>query len=145
LVSVIPAPPSYPALPAPGENLTLGTVCPAATDHRTTLAISFELLNLTANDVTVIGVTPRLPLGGLRARGPTTAGGSCRKPGADAAGGLITAGQKRLFTMRFRLPKVCPTPLPVQAAVRLTVDQMVGTTTVPVLSDLGSVEFDSCP
>jgi hypothetical protein len=33
----------------------------------------------------------------------------------------------------------------VQAVVRLRVGQMTGTTTVPVMSDLGSIRFDSCP
>jgi hypothetical protein len=47
--------------------------------------------------------------------------------------------------MRFRLPKDCPQPLPVQATVRLRVNQMTGTTTVPVFADLGSVTFDTCP
>jgi hypothetical protein len=129
----------------PRLTVNIGAVCPASTDGRKRLRVSFELVNLGANDVTLLGVKPLLPLHGLQPVGTATSGGSCAQPGTGASGGLLPAGEKRLFTMHFRLPKSCPQPFPVQASVRLRVDQMVGTTTVPVFADLGSVEFDTCP
>jgi hypothetical protein len=73
------------------------------------------------------------------------AGGSCARPGTQAAGGLLAPGDVQVVTKRFRLPKDCPAPYPVQATTVLRVNQMTGTTTVPVLNDLGSVDFDRCP
>ena len=90
-------------------------------------------------------VEPSSPLSGLHPQGQTTSGGSCQRPGTAAVGGLLFVGQKQLFTMRFQLPKTCPQPLPVAAAVGLRVGRMQGTTSVPVFVDLGAVRFASCP
>lgn len=137
--------PGFSAMSNPGQNLDLGRICPAVTDGRTTLAVSFTLVNVSHISVTVMDVEPVLPIGGLRPRGANTAGGTCEDPGMEAPGGLLHPGATQLITMRFRLPKECPQPFPVQARVRLRVNQMVGTTTVAVYSDLGSVDFDRCP
>ncbi|HST85367.1 MAG TPA: hypothetical protein VLL08_26745 [Kineosporiaceae bacterium] len=127
------------------QQLGLGRICPAVTDGRKALAVSFNLVNLSDTAVTVMDVEPRLPLGGLRPSGPNTAGGTCEHPGRRAPGGLLFPGDTQLITMRFRLPKKCPQAYPVQARVALRVNQMVGMTTVPVYNDLGAVVFDSCP
>jgi hypothetical protein len=144
-VPLFPAPSVQPVPEDPRLALAIGFVCAASTDGRTSLTVSFEVVNISSNDVTVLTVNPLLPLNGLRPVGKATAGGNCARPGSDPVGGLLPAGEQRLFTMRFRLPKECPQPLPVQASVNLRVGQMVGTTTVPIFADLGAVKFDSCP
>jgi hypothetical protein len=141
----IPGPSVQSLVNDPGASLNIGLVCPAITDGRRSLSVSFELVNIGSTSVTVLGVKPLLPLAGLRPVGTTKSGGSCGEPGRNPTGGILFAGQKELFTMMFQLPKNCPKALPVQASVRLRVNQMVGTTTVPVFSDLGSVEFVTCP
>ena len=130
---------------SPDRQLGLGRICPAVTDGRKTLAVSFNLVNISHSEVTLMDVKPRLPMGGLRPIAPNTAGGTCEHPDKKAPGGLLFPGDTKLITMRFRLPKGCPQPYPVQARIDLWVNQMVGTTTVPVYNDLGSVVFDSCP
>jgi len=129
----------------PGQNLALGRICPAVTDGRKTLTVSFTLVNVGDLNVTLVDVKPVLPMAGLRPRGPNVAGGTCEEPGTDPPGGLLTPGDTQLITMRFRLPAECPQPYPVQARVRLRVNQMVGMTTVSVYDDLGTVDFNSCP
>jgi hypothetical protein len=129
----------------PAEKLQLGRICPAVTDGRTTLIVSFNLVNVSTTPITVMDVRPVMPIGGLRPRGPNTAGGTCEHPGSEAPGGLLAPGATQLVTMRFRLPEDCPQAFPVEVRIRLRVHQMVGTTTVPVHSELGSINFDSCP
>jgi hypothetical protein len=135
--------PSQPLDPA--KRLVIASTCAPVTDGRKALAVSFELQNVGTIDITLIEVQPVLPLPGLRARGPVTAGGTCERPGSQSPGGLITPGSKQLITMRFRLPPECPAPYPVQVWLRLRANQMVGTTTTPIYNDLGAVHFDTCP
>jgi hypothetical protein len=127
------------------QSLGLGRICSAVTDGRRTLALSFTLVNISSKDVTLIDVTPQLPIGGLRPLRPNTAGGTCEHPGREAPGGLLIPGATQLITMRFRLPEECPQPFPVQARVKLRANHMVGTTTVGIYSDLGAIDFDTCP
>lgn len=141
----IPGPTARSGAIDPGQSLNIGQVCAPVTDHSTSLTLTFQLINFGSDTVTVTSVKALLPLRGLHPTGPVTAGGDCAHPGTAPVGGLLFPGQKQLFTMHFRLPRSCPQPLPVQAVVRLRVGQMVGTTTVPVMSDLGSIRFDSCP
>ena len=129
----------------PAEKLNIGGICPAVTDGAKTLIVAFTLVNISTMDVTLIDVKPVLPAGGLRLLGANRAGGTCDHPGTEAVGGLLTPGETQLITVRFRLPKVCPQAYPLQSRVRLVANQMVGTTTVPVFSDLGLITFDSCP
>ena len=129
----------------PAEKLNIGGMCPAVTDGAKTLIVSFTLVNISTMDVVLMDVKPVLPVGGLRSLGANRAGGTCEHPATEAVGGLLTPGESQLITMRFRLPKVCPQAYPLQSRVRLVVNQMVGTTTVPVYSDLGVITFDSCP
>jgi hypothetical protein len=128
----------------PPQPLSLGRICPAVNDGRSNVVVSFTVVNTSATAVTVMDVEP-LPVKGLRAGGPNTAGGTCEHPGAEAPGGLIASGGTQLFTIRFRLPKACPKEDPVPVQVRLRANEMMGMTSVPVPADLGSLEFDSCP
>jgi hypothetical protein len=129
----------------PDERLALGRICPAVTDGSSTLAVSFTLVNISTRDVTLLDVEPVLPIGGLKPHGPNTAGGTCEHPLKETPGGLLGPGATQLITMHFRLPKECPQPFPVQAQIKLRANQMVGMTTVGVYSDLGSIDFDTCP
>jgi hypothetical protein len=140
----IPGPSVQPVPDDPSQVLTIGLVCPATTDGRKSLSVSFVLVNVGGTDVTLLSVVPLLPMNGMQPVGKTTTGGTCAQPGTEVGGGLLAPGEQRLFTMRFLLSTDCPQALPVQASVRLRVNQMVGTTTVPVFSDLGSVHFDMC-
>jgi hypothetical protein len=143
-----------PVFPAPklrvlptdlADTLSIGKVCPARSDGHSTLVVSFELVNIGISNVTVIDVKPLLPLPGLHPEGRTLAGGSCQRLGTETPAGLMSPDDRRLFTMLFRLPPTCPQASPVQASIRVRVNQMIGTTTVAVFNDLGAVTFDTCP
>jgi hypothetical protein len=86
-------------------------ICPAVTDHRKRLAVTFQLSNVSESDVFVTSVRSVLPLHGLRPRGPATAGGSCPNPANLAARGLISPEQSRFYTLNFALPNNCPAPI----------------------------------
>jgi hypothetical protein len=128
----------------PEQRLRLGRICQAVRVDRNTLAVSVTVVNDGDVDVILMDVEPVL-IGGLKPRGPNTAGGTCEQPGTEAPGGLLTPGATQLVTMRFRLPEQCAQPSPLPVRVDLRVHQMVGTTTVPLSGDLGSVTFDRCP
>jgi len=127
----------------PGQPLVIQKICPELTDGRTRVTVSFELRNLGTRDVTLVNVVPVLPGTGLRLRGPITAGGSCGLPGVETPGGLLTPGQAQLIAMPFWRPEDCSKPAPARIVMRA--QQMIGTTTVPVVHDVGQVEFDRCP
>jgi hypothetical protein len=128
----------------PGRYLSVGKVCAAIPDHGS-LAVSFELINFGLTDVTVISVKPSSPLDGLHPVGATASGGTCGQPGSQAVGGLLFAGDRAMFTIRFQVPKPCPKRLSGRATVGVKVAQMVGMTSTQVTSDPGSVSFDACP
>jgi hypothetical protein len=128
----------------PGRYLSVGKVCAAMTDHGS-LVVSFELINFGLTDVTVISVKPASPLDGLRPVGGTTSGGNCGRPGSQAVGGLLFAGDRAMFTIRFQVPKPCPLRRSGRATVGVKVAQMVGMTSTQVTSDPGSVSFEACP
>jgi hypothetical protein len=129
----------------PRESLNIGRQCPARTDPGGALLVSFELQNFGTDPVTVTSLKPLLALSGLTSAGSITSGGTCAKPGSKGVGGLMYAGDKQLFTLRFRMPKQCPQPFPVQTSIRVRVGEMVAETTAGVYADLGSVSFDACP
>ena len=120
-------------------------ICPAVTDHRTRLAVTFQLSNVSDSDVFVTSVRSVLPLHGLRPRGPATAGGSCPNPANLAARGLISPEQSRFYTLNFALPKNCPAPYPVQVRINFRADGFAGTSLSLLLSDLSVLDFDNCP
>ena len=140
-----PGPSEQTGTPDPDESLNLGRMCPARIDDSNSLMVSFELLNPGGSAVTVTSLKPLLALSGLTSTGPVTSGGTCADPASKGVGGLMYAGDKQLFTLRFRMPKQCPQPFPVQTSIRVRVGEMIGQTTAGVYSDLGSVSFDACP
>jgi hypothetical protein len=148
-----PDPVVAPSLHRSATGLGVAAVCPAVTDRRDRLAVSFELRNSGPLDVTLTNVEPHptgpTPAAGsavpLRPAAAASSGGSCGAPGSEAAGGLLRPGQTRLITFRFRPPSGCPRTAATRVTVRPRVSEMVGTTTVPVRRDLGPVEFDPCP
>ncbi len=123
-------------------------VCPATRPTLTSLAVSFVLLNPTAETERVVSITPRTPTAGLRATelfvrtgGCVTDVGTPRIP----AGVAIKPGKSIVVVMRFELPDACPQPVPVGANVTVTGSRGPIVTSLPLFEDLGSVQFQNCP
>jgi hypothetical protein len=133
------------SITSPQQRLDFGRICQAVAKGPSTLEISFTLVNVSSTEVTLIDVQPVARVGGLRPLGPKLAGGTCEDPGREPLGGLLGPGDTQLITMRFQMPKTCPQPPPGPAQVGVRATMMVGTTTVPVFANLGSVTFESCP
>jgi hypothetical protein len=134
-----------PTVPTVARYVNTGTVCPVVTDHRHTLAVSFTVVSLAATAVTVTGVEPVLPVGGLRPVDTAVTGGICASPAAAPPGTTLEPGRTLLVTLRFELPDDCPHPYPVQADVHVRADGPVVTNRLGVLPDLGGIPFDTCP
>ena len=130
--------------PAVGA-LGLRGLCAVRSDYRTTLEVEFALENSTAAPVTLVAVTPRLPLGGLRVRSTSVRSGTCRDTGAAVRGsGAVPGRGIVVVTFRLGLPATCPQALPVLATVR---DRAAGrdvTAEVTLLADLGGIRFETC-
>jgi hypothetical protein len=116
------------------------------TDHRRHLTVIFGVVNLSSESVIVRKVRPVTPLGGLRLIGQSIGIAACGEVQTNDGSRVLTAGRSLAVSFTFRLPKKCPAPLPVQAAV--TVSRIGGarqvTDPIPVLSDLGGIEFEQC-
>jgi hypothetical protein len=116
------------------------------TDHRRHLTITFGVVNLSSESVIVRKVTPVTPLGGLRLTGQSIGVAACGEVQTNDGSRVLTAGRSLAVSFTFRLPKKCPAPLPVYATV--TVSRIGGArqvaNAVPVLSDLGGIEFEQC-
>lgn len=132
-------------LPPAVGALGLRGLCAVRSDYRTTLEVEFALENSTAAPVTLVAVTPRLPLGGLRVRGTSVRSGSCRDTGAAVReAGAVPGRGIVVVTFRLGLPATCPQALPVLATVR---DRAAGrdvTAEVTLLADLGGIRFETC-
>lgn len=146
-----------PVTPTTGPTRALPSLDPALaitssqdvctkTDHRRTLTVSFGLVNLSSEPVVVRSVKPVLPLGGLRLTHQSIGLASCRQVFGASQSRVLTAGGSLVVLFTFELPKACPKPLPVEAEV--TVSRRDGSRgigePVPVLSDLGGLQFDQC-
>jgi hypothetical protein len=120
-------------------------VC-TSTDHRARLSVSFGVVNLSSEPILVRRARPVLPLGGLRLTSRSIGRTSCGKtPGAQGRR-VLPVGSSLVVTFNFVLPKQCPKPLPVEADVtiaRRDASRQIRER-VPVLSDLGGLEFDQC-
>jgi hypothetical protein len=129
--------------PGPLTYLDVGSVCAPHTGGRRSLTVSFELVNRGGVQVRVLALTPQLPLGGLT---PTRvrSGGTCARPGHASVRRTVLTGAGALYTMSFRLPARCPKAYPVQAAYRIDVNGQEMTAELPILSDLGTVDFTTC-
>ena len=142
--SVEPLAPTGPLPPV--LELSLGQVCqPVRTDGRTTLDVSFTLVNTVDRPVTLVRVTPSFPLPGLRARSTEIHSGSCTTTGRTLTGGAVPGRGTVLVILRLGLLGDCPTPLPVEATVtERRVGGRVVTGNVRLLNDLGTLYFTSC-
>ena len=145
-----PAPTSSRTRRVPNEDpLTMITSSSGActeTDHRRHLTVIFGVVNLSSESLIVRKVTPVLPLGGLRLVGRSIGVAACGEVQTNNGSRVLTAGRSLAVSFTFRLTKDCPAALPVQATV--TVARIDGTrqvaNAVPVLSDLGGIEFEQC-
>jgi hypothetical protein len=132
---------SLPPVPA----LLVSEVCqPVHTDGRTVLDVSFALVNTLARPVTLVRITPVLPLGGLRERSTEIHSGSCLRPGPKLRTGEIAGHAAALVVFRLALPPTCPAPLPVEADLTERRDGRMITAGVHLLSDLAGIHFTTC-
>jgi hypothetical protein len=130
---------------SPVPALSLGEVCqPVRTDGRTTLDVSFTLVNTVDSPVTLVRVAPLFPLRGLRARSTEIRAGSCAAPGPKLTGGDVRGHGTVLVILRLGLLGDCPSPLPVQATVAERHAGRLVTSEVHLLNDLGTLYFTTC-
>jgi hypothetical protein len=145
----MPAPPGQPGsspepLPAV-PALLAGPVCqPLRTDGRSRLDVSFTLVNTLARPVTLVRITPVLPLGGLRELSTEYRSGTCTAPGAPLRTRNVRTGGTLLVVLRLALPSTCPAAYPVEADLTEHRDGRTVTAGIHLLSDLGNVRFTTC-
>jgi len=143
-----PTPTSVPATRSPGSNqrqyVGVTTICAPVTDGRRTLAVSFEVSNVSQSRVDVGSVIGVLPAGGLRQHGAAVRGGSCAQTGTDRPGGAIPVGESRFYTLSFDLPKTCPARYSVQVRVNFWADGFDETSLSILYTDLSVPVFDTC-
>jgi hypothetical protein len=134
--------PTGPLPPVPA--LAVGTVCPARTDGRTRLDVSFTVVNTQNAPVTLVRAEPRFPLAGLRSISTQVRTGSCARPGPPVHTDTVAAAGTVLVVFLLGLPATCPAPLPVGA----TLYELRGThsaiAAVPLFNDLGGIHFTTC-
>jgi len=108
------------------------------------LQVSFRIVNAGQQPVHVVAVRPDLPLGMLLSLGASLDPGDCAAgtPGGPADG-TLRPGQSQPVTFRLLPLDSCPQPAPVAAAVDVA-HSSPATVSVPVLVDLGSVQFVGC-
>lgn len=133
--------------PGPPTGLVVSEVCkPVATDRRTTLTVSFTLVNTTGRPIELLSVTPVVPLHTITSRGVEVRTGGCSGTGPRFAGGRIDVGGTVRATFRFGLPAECPAANTVLADVRQRIDRgPVRSEVQTVLNDLGGLELATCP
>jgi hypothetical protein len=107
------------------------------------LQVSFRVVNAGQRPVDVVGVRADLPLGGLLTIDATQENGSCGTGPPGPVDGRLQPGQSLPVTFRLLPLESCPQPAPVSAVVDLA-NQSPATVSVPVLVDLGSVDFPGC-
>ena len=136
--------------PAPTESLApvpallVIDVCqPLRTDGRSTLDVSFTVVNTVPQTVTLVRITPVFPLPGLRGLGTDYRSGTCQAPGPPRSGDVPPRGTM-LVVLHIGLPPTCPAPYPVRADFTERRDGRTTTAGVHLLNDLGSVHFTTC-
>jgi hypothetical protein len=144
-----PAPTATATSPSPwrpGQRQYLGVtrICGPVTDGRRTLAISFEVSNISPSPVEIQSVVGVLPEGGLRQRGPATRGGSCNAPGTQSLRTVLLGDRSRFYTLTFDLPKSCPARYPVLVRIGFTARDLKESSLSLLQSDLSVPEFDTC-
>jgi hypothetical protein len=136
---------TLPSGPNQRQYLGVTLICPAVTDGRKRLAVTFQVSNVSNSDVFVTSVRSVLPMRGLRPLGQPAGGGSCANPAKLLARGLISPQESQFYTLTFALPKICPAPYPVQVKIDFKADGFPGTSLSLLLSDLSVLDFDTCP
>lgn len=113
---------------------------------RNTLTVLFTLENASLSRVTVLQVSARLPIGGLKAADVLLpAKPTCRAVAAAGRRLVLVPGRKVAVALQFRLPPECPAPYPVWADVYLVGrGETPMTQRIPLLNDLGGYDFTSC-
>lgn len=143
----------------PTPAVAFGDVCrPVRATGSSALDVSFSLRNNGSAPVSLLAVTPELPLGGLKQRGYTIRSGTCLPSGPPVTGPTLTDSRLErihpveiavagwvVATLHFALPDVCPKPYPVSVVVSEATDPAAPpiNTHYPVLADLGEVSFPS--
>jgi hypothetical protein len=91
-------------------------------------------------------VTATLPRGGLRLTRQSIGVAACGEVQTTDGSRVLTAGRSLAVRFSFALTKECPTALPVQA--RVTVSLVRGSRqisgAISVLDDLSGIDFDQC-
>jgi hypothetical protein len=82
-------------------------------------------------------------MGMLLSLGTTLAPGDCATGAPGPAHGTLLPGESQPVTFRLLPLDSCPQPAPVAAAVDVA-HSSPATVSVPVLVDLGSVQFNGC-
>ena len=127
----------------PGGVVTVGVVCPAVTDHRTSLDLAFTLVP--EGPLVVRRILPLLPMGGLVFEGYEVRTGGCSVPGTAVGEPPFPTSTPVLVTFHFRLPTTCPAPYPVGVSAAVQVgDDPALTREIVFRPDLGGIPFDTC-
>jgi len=134
--------PTGPLPPVPA--LSVGTVCPARTDGRTRLDVSFTVVNTLDEPVTLVRAEPRFPLPGLRSISTEVRSGRCAGPGPPVHTDTVPGGGTVLVVFRLGLPPTCPAPLPVGAMLFERRGTHSISAAVPLFNDLGGIRFATC-
>lgn len=145
VLSTYESPPPVPTeSAAPPTALAYAGLCGVTTDRRSTLRVAFRLVNTTAGPVTLVAVSPRLPLPRLRPGRVDVRIGDCGRTGALPADRVVPGRGELVVTMELGLPAECPKPYPVEAAVTERSPAGARTGEVRLLNDLGRFDFDTC-
>ena len=134
--------PTGPLPPVPA--LSVGTVCPARTDGRTRLDVSFTVVNTLNAPVTLVRAEPRFPLAGLRSISTQVRTGSCARPGPPVHTDTVPGRGTVLVVFQLGLPATCPAPLPVGATLYERRGAHSASAPVPLFNDLGGIRFTTC-
>jgi hypothetical protein len=107
------------------------------------LDVTFRVVNAGQQPVDLVAVRPDLPLGMLLIIKTDLDVGACGFGPPGPADGTLNPGESQPVTFRLLPLDSCPQPAPVAAAVDLA-HATPATVSVPVLVDLGSVDFPGC-
>jgi hypothetical protein len=121
-----------------------GNKCSSQVGHD--LQLGVEIANRSSTMLTLHGLQPVLPLGGLRATSATV--GSCGQlsvPPSPVDGATLPAGATLWLTVTFAVLLTCPGALPVQFDLSYTQNGALATVHLTGFSDLGQVPYSECP
>jgi hypothetical protein len=107
------------------------------------LEVSFRLVNTGHAPVDLAAVRPNLPLGMLLTLNTVLTPSACAGGPPGPSDGVLNPGDSQPVTFRLVAMEPCPQAAPVAALVTLG-DGSLPAVSVPVLVDLGSVQFADC-